>query len=128
MTEEKIIQTILRAAPTVFPCDPSGEGARRRAEVIAACLLTQGVVVPTCRCYECKHSLRSQTPNHLLCTIRGGLVRIDGYCDEAEERDELEQEVIEAERKINLHEMKRLIAAHAKWKDAHPRPKKEEKL
>lgn len=127
MTEEKIIQAILRAAPTVFPCDPRGEGARRRAEVIAACLLTQGVVVPTCRCYECKHSRRSRTPNHLLCPIRGGLVRIDGYCDEAEERDELEQERIEHQRKITSEEVRQLMADHEAWKANHPRQKKEEK-
>jgi hypothetical protein len=89
MTEEKIIKAILKVAPRVFDCAPDGEGAKRRAEVIAARLYTEGVVVPTCRCYECKHSRPCRTPNHLLCPRRGGgLVRIDGYCDEAQEKEE----------------------------------------
>lgn len=90
MTEKKMIKAILRIAHTVFDCDPKGFGAQRRAEVIAAQLYTGGVVVPTCRCYECKHALPSQKPNYVLCPHRVGLVRIDGYCDAAEENGEKE--------------------------------------
>lgn len=126
MTEEKLIKTILKAAPQVFDCAPDGPGAQRRAEVIAAVLYAEGVVVPTCRCYECKHSQQSRTPNHLRCERRsGGLVRIDGYCDEAEEKDEWEKATERAEREAALLRMKKALEAHEKWKASHPRRKNE---
>lgn len=124
MTEAKLIETILKVAPQVFDCAPDGPGAQRRAEVIAACLYVKGVVVPTCRCYECKHSQPSRTPNHLLCARRsGGLVRLDGYCDEAQEKDEMEEIITRAEREAALLTMKKAMEAHEKWKASHPRPK-----
>lgn len=88
MTTERIIKNILKVAPQVFDCAPDGLGARRRAEIIATRLYVEGVVVPTCRCYECKHAKHSKKANYLRCKRRrGGLVRIDGYCDEAEEKE-----------------------------------------
>lgn len=127
MTEEKIIKAILKLAPKVFDCAPDGLGAQRRAEVIAARLYVEGVVVPVCRCYECKHSQPCRTPNYLLCPRRGGgLVRIDGYCDEAEEKDGPEKIAERSQRGADLLEMKRALAAQAKGRITRIPAKKEE--
>ena len=123
MTEEKIASAILKVASQVFDCDPTGLGAQRRAEVIASHLIVEGVVVPSCRCYECKHSRPSRTANYLFCPRRRELVRLDGYCDEAEEKEEWEKVAERAEREAALLRMKKAMDAHEKWKTAHPRRK-----